>query len=168
MYKLLYLPIILIFAFVTNTLKADTLSKDAYERGVNETCIDYLTQIEASYGLSGLNITFAHPINPSNLPSLHFSSKKYNNGSSTFSATLIPDKQYCYLSTVFTTSVNNQNCSEINLLKIKEDPSLISNSFDEGSYTIITPADNSYQLVLTTSGERACTITETQMVWPGK
>ena len=168
MYKYLKISIILIFAFAINTILADTLSEEASERGINETCVDYLSQVEKSYGLSGLNITFAHPNNPTKLPSLHFTSKKYNNGSSTFSATLIPDNEYCYLSTVFTTSVNNQTCDEINLLKMKEDSSLTSNSYAEGSYTIITPIDNSYQIVLSNSGERACTISETQMLWPGK
>ena len=168
MNKYFNISVILIFAFAINAAKAETLSEEAYKRGVNETCVDYLSQIEKAYELNGLNITFAHSSNPTNLPSLHFSSKKYNNGSSTFSATLIPDNEYCYLSTVFTTSVNNQSCDEINSLKLKEDSTLASNSYAEGLYTIISPADNSYQIVLTNSGNRACTMTETQMVWPGK
>ena len=168
MYKYLKISIILLFAFAINTILADTLSEEASERGINETCVDYLSQVEKSYGLSGLNITFAHPNNPTKLPSLHFTSKKYNNGSSTFSATLIPDNEYCYLSTVLTTIVNNQTCNEINLFKIQEDPSLTSSSYAEGAYTIITPPNNNYQIILTTSGENSCTMTETQMIWPGK
>ena len=67
------------------------LAQDAQSRGINETCYtSYLGQIEESYDLNGLNITFAHPENPSELfPSLHISSQKYNNGTSSFSATLI-------------------------------------------------------------------------------
>ena len=166
MNKYLNLLVILIFTF--NNIHAGTLSEDAAERGINKTCINYLSQIEKSYDLNGLNITFAHIENPAFLPSLHFSSKKYNNGSSTFSATLIPDNEYCYLSTVLTTIVNNQTCNEINLLKIQEDPSLTSSSYAEGAYTIITPPNNNYQIILTTSGENSCTMTETQMIWPGK
>ena len=166
MNKYLNLLIILIFTF-TN-IHAETLSEDAAKRGINKTCSKYLSQIEKSYDLNGLNITFAHLESPALLPSLHFSSKKYNNGSSTFSATLIPDNEYCYLSTVLTTIVNNQTCNEINLLKIQEDPSLTSSSYAEGAYTIITPPNNNYQIILTTSGENSCTMTETQMIWPGK
>ena len=40
---------------------ASSLAEDAKNRGINETCSNYLEQIESSYGLNGLNITFAHP-----------------------------------------------------------------------------------------------------------
>ena len=85
---------------LTVNVYASSLTDDAIERGINETCSSYLSQIEKSYNLNGLNITFAHPKDPSLLPSLHISSQKYNNGSSIFSATLSPDEEYCYLSTV--------------------------------------------------------------------
>jgi len=145
-----------------------SLSDDAIERGISETCASYLSQVEKSYNLNGLNITFAHPENPALLPSLHISSQKYNNGSSTFSATLTPDEEYCYLSTVLVTSVNNQTCSEISQLKLEVNPELQVSSYAEGDFTIITPKDNTYQIILTTQGETGCTMTETRMLWPGR
>ena len=111
-----------------------SLSEDAIERGISETCASYLNQVEKSYNLSGLNITFAHPENPALLPSLHISSQKYNNGSSIFSATLTPDEEYCYISTVLVTSVNNQTCSEISLLKLETNPELLTSSYADGDY----------------------------------
>ena len=147
---------------------ASSLSDDALKRGINETCTSYLSQIEKSYNLNGLNITFAHPEDPSLLPSLHISSQKYNNGSSLFSATLVPDEEYCYLSTVLVTSVNNQTCSDISQLKLEVNPELQVSSYAEGDFTIITPKDNTYQIILTTQGETSCSMTETRMVWPGK
>ena len=153
---------------ISNIAISETLAIDAQERGVNSTCTSYLGQIEESYGLNGLNITFAHQSDPSLLPSLHISSKNYNNGSSTFSATLSPDGDYCYLSTVVVTSVNNQSCEEITSLKKKESPSLNDTTYAEGVFTILTPPDNSYQLILTVTGENGCTLTETRMLWPGK
>jgi len=147
---------------------ASSLSDDALKRGINETCTSYLSQIEKSYNLNGLNITFAHPENPSLLPSLHISSQKYNNGSSIFSATLTPDNDYCYLSTVLVTSVNNQTCSEISQLKLDANPDMQASSFAEGDFTIITPIDNTYQILLTTQGETSCSMTETRMLWPGR
>ena len=147
---------------------ASSLSDDAINRGINETCSSYLSQIEKSYNLNGLNITFAHPENPSLLPSLHISSQKYNNGSSFFSATLTPDEDYCYLSTVLVTSVNNQTCSDITQLKLEVNPELQVSSYAEGDFTIITPKDNTYQIILTTQGETSCSMTETRMVWPGR
>ncbi len=145
-----------------------SLSNDAIERGINETCTSYLNQIEKSYNLNGLNITFAHPENPALLPSLHISSQKYNNGSSTFSATLTPDEEYCYISTVIVTSVNNQTCSEISQLKQEVNPELQISSYSEGDFTIIAPKDNSYQIILTSQGQTGCAMTETRMLWPGK
>ena len=115
-----YLIKLIILTFgglITNIAISETLAINAQERGINPTCLSYLGQIEESYGLNGLNITFAHPSDPSLLPSLHISSKNYNNGSSTFSATLSPDGDYCYLSTVIVTSVNNHSCEEITSLK---------------------------------------------------
>ena len=147
---------------------ASSLTDDAIKRGINDTCSSYLSQVEKSYNLNGLNITFAHPENPSLLPSLHISSQKYNNGSSIFSATLTPDQDYCYLSTVLVTSVNNQSCSEISQLKLEANPDLQVSSYAQGDFTIITPKDNTYQIILTTQGETSCSMTETRMVWPGR
>ena len=143
------------------------LSDDARDRGINETCSSYLSQIEKSYNLNGLNITFAHPNNPSELPSLHVSSQKYNNGASSFSATLMPDNEYCYLSTILVTAINNQSCTEIAQLKSKNE-NLELSSYADGGFIILTPIDNSYQTILTSAGDNACTITEARMMWPGR
>ena len=159
---------ITVFLLLTINAFALSLSDDAINRGVNETCSSYLSQIEESYNLNGLNITFAHPINPALLPSLHISSQKYNNGTSTFSATLIPDAEYCSISTVLVTSVNNQTCNEITQLKLEANPELQFSSYADGDFTIITPNDNTYQIILTTQGETSCSMTETRMVWPGR
>jgi len=160
--------ILIIFLSLSSGAFALSLSEDAIERGVNETCASYLSQIEKSYNLNGLNITFAHPENPSLLPSLHISSQKYNNGSSTFSATLTPDEEYCYISTVLVTSVNSQTCKEISQLKLEINPGLQVSSYANGDFTIITPQDNTYQIVLTSQGEAGCAMTETRMLWPGR
>ena len=157
-----------LFLLLSLNIYALSLTDDAIERGINETCSSYLSQIEKSYNLNGLNITFAHPEDPSLLPSLHISSQKYNNGSSIFSATLSPDGDYCYLSTVLVTSVNNQTCSDISQLKLEVNPELQVSSYAEGNFTIITPKDNTYQIILTTQGETSCSMTETRMVWPGR
>jgi len=165
---LIRIIILTLGGFIANIAISETLAIDAQERGINSTCTSYLGQIEESYGLNGLNITFAHPSDPSLLPSLHISTKNYNNGSSTFSATLSPDGDYCYLSTVVVTSANNQSCEEITSLKKEESPSLKETTYADGVYTILTPPDNSYQLILTAAGENSCTMTETRMLWPGK
>ena len=157
-----------VFLLLSVSVYASSLSDDAIERGINETCSTYLGQIEKSYNLNGLNITFAHPESSALLPSLHISSQKYNNGSSTFSATLTPDEEYCYISTVLVTSVNNQTCSEISQLKLEVNPDLQTSSYADGDFTIITPKDNTYQIILTSQGETGCTMTETRMLWPGR
>ena len=160
--------VMVILLLLSINASALRLTDDAIERGISETCSSYLYQIEQSYNLKGLNITFAHPENPALLPSLHISSQKYNNGSSTFSATLTPDEEYCYISTIIVTSVNNQTCSEISLLKLETNPELQTSSYADGNFTIITPKDNTYQIILTTQGETGCAITETRMLWPGR
>ena len=162
-----YKTLTLIMLFCSFCANGSSLSDDAINRGINETCYSYLSQIEESYNLKGLNITFAHPENPSALPSLHVSSQRYNNGSSTFSATLMPDDDYCYLSTVLVTAINNQSCSEIAQLKEKSENLQLS-SYADGAYIILTPSDNSYQTILTSSGEKKCTMTEARMMWPGR
>ena len=165
---LIRIIILTLGGLISNIAISETLAIDAQERGINSTCASYLGQIEESYGLNGLNITFAHPSDPSLLPSLHISTKNYNNGSSTFSATLSPDGDYCYISTVVVTSVNNQSCEEITSLKKEESPSLKETTYADGVFTILSPLDNSYQLILTITGENGCTMTETRMLWPGK
>ena len=160
--------ILIILVLLSTNINALTLSEDGVERGISETCSAYLSQIEKSYNLNGLNITFANPSNPALLPSLHVSSQKYNNGSSTFSATLTPDEDYCYISTVIVTSVNNQTCNEISQLKQEVNPDLQISSYADGDFTIITPKDNTYQIILTTQGETGCTMSETRMLWPGR
>jgi len=160
--------IAIVFLLLSINVYALSLSNDAINRGVNDTCSSYLNQIEKSYNLNGLNITVAHPENPAILPSLHISSQKYNNGSSTFSATLVPDEEYCYISTVLVTSVNNQTCNEISQFKLEENPELQTSSYADGDFTIITPKDSTYQIILTTQGETGCAMTETRMLWPGR
>ena len=165
-----YLKLISIFSILLFSSKSfsSSLAEDAQDRGINETCNEYLSQIENSYGINGLNLTFAHPKNPSSLPSLHVSSQKYNNGSSSFSATLMPDSEYCYLSTVRVTTVDNQTCSEIAQIKVENDQNLQVSVYADGNYTILTPSDGSFQAILTKSGENSCTMTESRMMWPGK
>ena len=165
-----YLKLISIFSILLFSSKSfsSSLAEDAQDRGINETCNEYLSQIENSYGIKGLNITFAHPNNPSSLPSLHVSSQRYNNGSSSFSATLMPHKEYCYLSTVLVTAVNNQTCSEIAQIKVENDQNLQVSVYAEGNYTILTPSDGSFQAILTKSAENSCTMVESRMMWPGK
>ena len=166
--KHIYKVILTTFLLLSINSYASSLTDDAIKRGINETCSTYLGQIEKSYNLNGLNITFAHPESAALLPSLHISSQKYNNGSSTFAATLTPDEEYCYISTVVVTSVNNQTCSEISQLKLEVNPDLQTSSYADGDFTIITPKDNTYQIILTTQGETGCAMTETRMLWPGR
>ena len=156
--------LILLFSLCSN---GSNLSDDAKNRGINEVCQSYLSQIEKSFNLNGLNITFAHPKNPSLLPSLHVSSQRYNNGSSSFSATLMPDGDYCYLSTVMVTLINNQSCFEIAQIK-SETENLQQSSYADGKFIILTPQDNSFQTILSSINENACTITESRMMWPGR
>ena len=153
---------------IANTVIAASLSSDAQERGINSTCLSYLGQIEESYKLDGLNITFAHTSDPSLYTSLHLSSKKYNNGTSIFSATLSPDGEFCYVSTVHTTQINTQNCNDVTMLKVAEDPTINVTIYADGVYSIITPENNIYQLILIDNGENSCTLTESRMMWPGR
>ena len=168
MKKYLKLISLITFLFFSCNSFASSLAEDAKERGINATCYNYLTQIESSYELSGLNITFAHPDSPSSYPSLHISSQKYNNGSSSFSATLTPDGDYCYLSTIMITTINNQSCSEVAEIKTSSDENLQASSYADGNYIILTPQDNTFQTILTSSGDYGCAITETRMMWPGR
>ena len=156
--------LLLLFSLCAN---GSNLSEDAKNRGINEVCQSYLSQIEKSFNLNGLNITFAHPKNPSLLPSLHVSSQIYNNGSSSFSATLMPNGDYCYLSVVMVTLINNQSCYEIAQIK-SEAENLQLSSYADGKFIILTPQDNSFQTILSSINENACTMTESRMMWPAR
>ena len=153
---------------ITNMVFANTLSSEAQDRGINSTCSLYLSQLEGIYDLDGLNLTFAYPVEPSLYPSLHSSTKKYNNGATIFSATLSPYDEYCYLSTVSVTIINDQNCNEVSTLKTEEDPALEIEVFADGDYILMSPENQSYQLVLVTTGKNSCSMTETRMIWPGR
>ena len=168
MYHLFRLIVLTLGSLIANIVIASTLSSEAQERGISATCSSYLGQLEESYDLNDLNITFAHPSDPSIYPSLHVSAKKYNNGSSVFSATLSPDGEYCYVSTVHVTEVNTQNCNDITMLKVSEDPTVNVTIYADGDYSIITPENNIYQLILVDNGENSCTLTESRMMWPGR
>jgi len=168
MNHLLRLIFLTLGGLIANIVIAASLSSEAQERGISATCSSYLGQLEESYDLNGLNITFAHPSDPSIYPSLHVSNKKYNNGSSVFSATLSPDGEFCYVSTVHVTQVNTQNCNDITMLKVAEDPTVNVTIYADGDYSIITPENNIYQLILVNNGENSCTLTESRMMWPGR
>ena len=160
------LIIILLLTYSLQT-HASSLAEDAKDRGINKTCYEYLDQVEKAYRLNGLNLTYAHPDAPSKFSSLHITSQKYNNGASSFASTLIPDEEYCYISTVLVTSINNQSCSNIATIKA-ENENLQLSRYADGDFIILTPGDNSYQIIMTSAGENACTMTETRMMWPGR
>ena len=168
MSHLIRLIVLTLGGLIANIVIAASLSSEAQERGISATCSSYLGQLEESYDLNGLNITFAHPSDPSLYSSLHLSTKKYNNGSSVFSATLSPDGEFCYVSTVHVTQVNTQNCNDITMLKVAEDPTVNVTIYADGDYSIITPENNVYQLILVNNGDNSCTLTESRMMWPGR
>ena len=168
MNHLIRLIVLILGGLGTNIVIAATLAIDAQERGINSTCSSYLSQLEESYDLNGLNITLAYPSDPSLYPSMHVSSKKYNNGSSVFSTTLSPDGEYCYVSVVTVTEVNSQNCNSIADLKIEEDSTLKVTVYADGDYLIITPEKDIYQIILINNGEQSCTMVESRMIWPGR
>ena len=168
MSNLIRLIVLTLGSLIANIVIADTLESEAQERGINSVCSSYIGQLAESYDLNGLNVTFAHPSDPSLYPSLHVSTKKYNNGSTVFSANLSPDDKYCYVSTVNVTQVNNQNCNDITMLKVAEDSTLIVTIYADGDFSIITPANNDYQIILIDNGEQSCTMVEARMMWPGR
>ena len=168
MNHLFRLIVLTLGSLIANIVIAASLSSEAQERDINVTCSSYLGQLEESYDLNGLNITFAHPSDPSLYPSLHLSSKKYNNGSSVFSATLSPDGEFCYVSTVHVTQVNTQNCNDITMLKVAEDSTVNVTIYADGDYSVITSEENSYQIILISNGEQSCIMIEARMMWPGR
>jgi len=163
-----FLQLLFSILFFSSNSFAGSLAQDALDRGIDNNCYNYLSQIESIYNLSGLNITFAHPENPSLLPSLHISTQRYDNGSSSFSATLMPDEEYCYISTILVTSIKNQSCSDIAQIKADNNQNLKVSVYAAGNYTILTPPDNSFHTILTSSTDESCTMTETRMMWPGR
>ena len=147
---------------------ASTLAIEAELRGINSTCLTHLSQLENYYDSNGLNITFAHPADPSNHPSLHTSSKKFNNGSSFFATTLSPDSEFCYVSVNKLTVINNQSCNDIAQARLDEDSTINIKTYAEGSYFHLYPESNKYQLILVPTGDSSCAMAESQMLWPGK
>ena len=168
MNNLIRLTVLTLGSLIANIVIADTLANESRERGINSVCSSYIDQLTESYDLNGLNVTFAHHSDPSLYPSLHLSTKKYNNGTSIFSVTLSPDGEFCYVSTVNVTQMNDQNCNEIAKTKVTEDPTVNVTTYVDGDYSIITPENNIYQLVLINNGENSCTVTESRMMWPGR
>ena len=85
-----------------------------------------------------------------------------------FSTTLSPDSDFCYLSVNKLTIINDQSCGDIARARLEEDPTLVKNAYGEDSYIHIYPESNKYQLILISTGDFSCTISESQMMWPGK
>ncbi len=151
-----------------NLTFANTLTSEAESRGINSVCLSHLAEIESYHNLDGLNITFAHPTEPSNYPSLHTSNKKYNNGSSFFTTTLSPESDFCYVSINKVAVINDQSCSNIAETRLNEDSTIIMQTYAEGSYIHISPESSEYQLILIPIGDSSCAMLKSQMLWPGK
>jgi len=152
--------------FMSVSVNAGSLSDEAGLNAVNPVCQSHLEEVEKSYNLNGLNLTFFHTQDPSSYPSLHTSTEKYENGASFFSTTLSPDGERCYISIVKTTIVNNQRCSAIVEARLDNDSTLVANSYVEGNYIHLYPESGAYQMLLVGIGEDVCAITETRMMWP--
>ena len=80
MIHLFRIIVLTVAGLVANIIIADTLENEAQVRGINSVCSSYIGQLSKNYDLNGLNLTFAHPSDASLYPSLHLSTKKYNNG----------------------------------------------------------------------------------------
>ena len=158
----------LFFTILSNTVSAASLTDEATSRGINPDCITHLNTIEKSLGLSGLNLTFANPEETTTHPSLHSSTTHFNNGASIFSATLLPNLESCDVSIVLSTFVNNQSCEEVTQTRVATDETLKVERYADGVYTHIYPESNAYQLVLVSTGEQSCAMTESRMMWLGK
>jgi|TARA_B100000929_G_scaffold97358_1_gene76397 hypothetical protein len=166
MKKIIFFAIATLLVLSFSRVFANTLNSEAETRGINSTCLSHLTQMEDYYDSDGLNITFAHPTDPSNYPSLHTSNKKYNNGSSFFATTLLPVNEFCYVSINKTTVINNLSCSDIAQTRLDKDPTITMETYSEGSYIHISPESNEYQLILISTGDSSCAMIESQMLWP--
>ena len=166
MKKIYIFSVTAFLAISFSTVFASTITSEAESRGINDVCLSHLTQIEDYHNIDGLNITFAHPTDPSNYPSLHTSNKKYNNGSTFFATTLSPDNEFCYVSINKVTVINNQSCSDIAQARLVEDSTINMETYAEGSYIHISPESNENQLILISTGDSSCTMTESQMLWP--
>ena len=152
--------------FMSGSVNAGSLAEEAKNRAVNPVCQSHLEEIEESYNLNGLNLTFFHNDNPSAHPSFHTSTEKYENGTSFFASTLSPDGEKCYISIVKTTIVNNQSCPAILKARLDNDATLVATSYGEGNYVHLYPESGAYQMLLVGIGEDVCAITETRMMWP--
>ena len=168
MKKIIFFAVVALLFMSYSRVFADTLTSEAETRGINNTCLSHLNQLESFYDLDGLNITFAHPTEPSNYPSLHTSNKKYNNGSSFFTTTLSPESDFCYVSINKVAVINDQSCSNIAKTRLNEDSTLIMQTYAEGSYIHISPESSEYQLILIPIGDSSCAMSESRMLWPGK
>ena len=168
MKKIIFFAVVALLFLNYSRVFAVTLTGEAEIRGINGTCLSYLNQLESFYDTDGLNITFAHPTEPSNYPSLHTSNKKYNNGSSFLAMTLSPDNDFCYVSVNKITVINNQSCSNIAQARLDEDSTIIMETYEDGSYIHIYPESNKYQLILVPTGDSSCTMSESQIMWPEK
>ena len=168
MKKIIFFAVVALLFMSYSRVFADTLTSEAETRGINNTCLSHLNQLESFYDLDGLNITFAHPTEPSNYPSLHTSNKKYYNGSSFFATTLSPDNDFCYVSVSKLTFINDQSCSNIAQARLDGDSTIIMETYADGSYIRIYPESNKYQLILIPTGDSSCAMSESQMMWPGK
>ena len=62
--------------------------------------------------------------------------------------------------------INNQSCSDIAEARLVEDSTINMETYAEGSYIHISPKSNEYQLILISTGDSSCTLTESQMLWP--
>ena len=165
--KKIYIFSVTAFLIMSSSIAfANTLISEAESRGINNVCLSHLTKIEDYHNLDGLNITFAHPTDPSDYPSLHTSNKKYNNGSSFFATVLSPDNEFCYASINKITVINNQSCSDIAQARLVKDSTINMETYAEGSYIHISPKSSEYQLILISTGDSSCTMTESRMLWP--
>jgi hypothetical protein len=152
--------------FLFNSVHAGALAEEAALNNINLVCQSHLEQVEDSYNLNGLNLTFFHSTEPSSYPSFHTSTEKFENGASFFATTLSPDGEMCHISIIKTTVVNNQSCANILQARMDNDETLNATNYGDGNYIHLYPASGVYQMLLVDIGVNACAITETRMLWP--
>ena len=173
MKRLILATIIGFSTFLTNSSYAGALAEEAKKTGINSTCQTNLEAIESTFP-TGLNLSYYHHNEPSNFPSFHSSTIKYENEDavSILATTLSPEgEKVCHTSIIHTSIFNNRSCKSIynkTREKLGEGAEILGNEYGDGNYIHFYPKDGEYQILLVKIGENACVQIETRMFWQGR
>jgi hypothetical protein len=162
MNKLMLLMCMVLITFQSHSAG---MYENAKEVGINGRCLSDLKFLTDYLKPDGAVLNFVNPSNPNEYSSYHIGLKNNIDGSTAYIVSLSPKNNNCSYSYSRVNSYDKDSCTVVRK-KLESLDGNLKIILDQQGYTALKNLDNNTLIVMTERNPTACTVIETQSVFP--